>query len=173
MKYCKWCQTEKPINSFHKHKGMKEGRLNKCGLCVVDSVNEWRKNNPECRKIEHSKVREKTGMLTWKQHLEKLKETAIGRKVSSTKYMHKRRLQKEYYFCEEFDKFAFEEALLLCALRKEATGVKWNVDHIVPLNHKIACGLHVAANFQVVPASWNFRKGNRNMDIYSPVTSGY
>ena len=166
MKHCKWCQTDKPLDSFHKHKGMKDGHLNKCGECVVASVAKWRKENPECRKIEHIKVREKTGMLSRESYLKKVTESAIGRKVSVTKYMHKRRLQKEHYFCEEFDKFAVEEALSLCALREEATGFKWNLDHIVPLNHKTACGLHVAANLQVVPASWNFKKGNRNMNTY-------
>lgn len=167
MKYCAWCKTEKPIERFHKHKGMKDGRLNKCGECVVLSVAAWRKNNADCRKIEHRKSREKAGRLSRGEYLEKLRQNAVGRKVSANKYAHKRRLQKEFYFCKEFDTFVFEEAQGLCALREAATGFKWNVDHIVPLNHKRACGLHVADNFQVVPASWNFKKRNTNMNTYS------
>ena len=167
MKYCKWCQTEKPIDNFHKNPGMKDGRLNKCSACVYAYTTSWREKNPDCRRIEHIKVREKTGMLPLEEHLAKIKQNAIGDKISRKRYAHKRRLQKEFYFCEEFDKFAVEEALRLCFLREEATGFKWNLDHIVPLNHKTACGLHVAANLQVVPASWNFKKGNRNMNTYS------
>lgn len=150
---------------------MKDGRLNKCGECVVLSVAAWRKKNKDCRKMENIKAREKAGALPRDQYFEKRKQNAIGRKASANKYAHKRRLQKEFYFCKEFDTLVFEEAIKLCKLREVATGFKWNVDHIVPLNHKIACGLHVAANFQVVPASWNFQKRNTNMNTYS--VAGY
>ena len=67
----------------------------------------------------------------------------------------------------ELDKFAFDEAVSLAKLREEIYGGKWEVDHIVPLKHKDACGLHVAANFQVVPAEWNRAKGNRNMKEFN------
>lgn len=67
----------------------------------------------------------------------------------------------------ELDEFAFEEAINLCKLREQATGFSWHVDHTVPLNHRQASGLHVAANFQVVPAWWNFQKKNTNMDEFN------
>ena len=173
MKYCKWCKTTKPIENFHKHKKMKDGRLNKCSSCVVASVSKWRDKNPDCRKKEHAKVREKQGLLTRQEYEKKRKENAIGRKTTAKKYAHKRRLQKTFSFCEELDTFAFEEASNLCELREQATGFKWHVDHIVPLNHKNACGLHVASNFQVVPAYWNLVKGNRTMDSYLFNQAGY
>lgn len=45
--------------------------------------------------------------------------------------------------------------------KTEATGVKWSVDHIVPLISDVVCGLHVEHNMQVLPFSDNVRKGNR------------
>lgn len=42
----------------------------------------------------------------------------------------------------------------------EATGVKHNVDHIVPLNHPRVCGLHVHWNLRAIPAAPNMSKGN-------------
>ena len=57
--------------------------------------------------------------------------------------------------------FFIEEAYLLATLRNRLTGIRWEVDHIVPLVHPLVCGLHTEANLAVIPKVENRRKGNR------------
>ena len=59
------------------------------------------------------------------------------------------------------DQILIEEAYHLAQLRTKATGFQWHVDHIVPLQSPIVCGLHVENNLQVIPAAMNLSKSNR------------
>lgn len=42
------------------------------------------------------------------------------------------------------------------------SGVKFQVDHTVPLRSPLVCGLHASANLNVLPAHINAAKGNRH-----------
>jgi len=64
---------------------------------------------------------------------------------------------------DELTEFVFEEAYNLCRLREQITGFKWHIDHIIPLNGQKVSGLHVWNNLQVIPASVNLSKGNREV----------
>ena len=43
----------------------------------------------------------------------------------------------------------------------KATGIPHHVDHVIPLQSKLVCGLHVEQNLEVLTASENMTKGNR------------
>lgn len=57
--------------------------------------------------------------------------------------------------------FFLKEAYRLARLRTRLTGIKWEVDHIVPLNHPLACGLHNEFNVRVITQFENRSRGNR------------
>ena len=57
--------------------------------------------------------------------------------------------------------FFIAEAYDLAKRREEVCGGKWHVDHHVPLNSKLVCGLHCEANLRVIPGVENISKGNR------------
>lgn len=42
------------------------------------------------------------------------------------------------------------------------TGVQHHVDHIIPLQHPLVCGLHCEANLRIVSATDNIAKSNRS-----------
>lgn len=43
---------------------------------------------------------------------------------------------------------------------EQETGIRHHVDHIIPLQGELVCGLHVENNLQVIPAVVNIRKRN-------------
>jgi 5-methylcytosine-specific restriction endonuclease McrA len=43
----------------------------------------------------------------------------------------------------------------------QETGIPHEVDHVIPLQHRLVCGLHVPWNLRAIPATENQRKSNK------------
>lgn len=65
--------------------------------------------------------------------------------------------------CNELDLFVFSEAASLVVVREKATGTKWHIDHIEPLQGTTVSGLHNVFNVAVVPATYNLHKSNKQV----------
>lgn len=117
----------------------------------------WRKNNPEDRKFRNEKWRRENSdrhrqnALKWAKHnMPRVLSRNAARRTGTLSATPK-----------WANKFFMEEAYDLAKRRTIATGMKWHVDHIVPLKSKIVCGLHCEANLQVIHYRDNLIKGNR------------
>lgn len=134
---------------------------NRCQCCKCVDENRLRDKKRDCRKKlayaeNPNKFRERSKQ--WhKANPEKCREIKHRRRASE--------LNATPAWYGELDEFVLMQAYELCQMRKECSGVKWQIDHMIPLQAKNVCGLHVWNNFQVIPACVNAAK--RNKMIYT------
>jgi len=122
-----------------------------------------------CHSLYYKEPKEK---IKQKEYREKTKEQkAAYDKIFSQKNADYRnslksnnrakRKQRIVGWDKELTEFIAKESYSLATLRYKHTGIKWHVDHVIPLCGKDVCGLHVWNNLAVIPALENLRKGNR------------
>jgi hypothetical protein len=120
---------------------------------------------------EYNLKNKEKNSLTRKKHYEKNKESILmmtkawktKNNVRVNAINAKRRALKNAAiptWYGELDDLVMIEAHDLTKLREKATGIKWDVDHMIPLKAKNVCGLHCARNIQVIPEKLNCSKGN-------------
>lgn len=155
MKPCRKCggieryAPRKPGAKLGACKACARARAMKPGLDALRAKNERYRNENRDRYREivrkaHAKFR--------KNNRDKMNEK------SSKERAIKRNAVPKWF--GEFDDLVCKEAFSLAKVRELETGIKWDVDHIVPLSCKIACGLHCAENLRVIPAAINRSRKN-------------
>lgn len=183
-KICRLCGTAKPIDDFYIRKESGR-RRSECKACIFKRSKEWCAKNPDRRKAHYEKWEAKNPGHVLKRKAayrkrhpvryrqwnidnpERVKELnaawAAKNKDRIAAQVAKRRAAKKQAFLP-FDPELFElvepGAYKIAALRTELTGVPWEVDHIVPLQSDIVCGLHSEYNLAVITVSENRRKSN-------------
>lgn len=106
---------------------------------------EWRKANPE-------KVRLLTRL--WRM---------VNKDLTcfyTSKYRASK-LQATPLWLNESDISEMEDFYTAAQMFKTYTGIEYHVDHIVPLQGKKVCGLHVPWNLQLLPWNENLSKSNK------------
>lgn len=119
----------------------------------------WAKNNPERANALVVKYRTanpekaKASAEKWKaNNPEKLREVRARNNVKRRSNPSVPAWGNKFFIAEIYD---------LAQRRTKATGVEWEVDHIVPLCSKVVSGLHVEHNLQVILKTHNRAKSNK------------
>lgn len=168
IKFCKSCETEKPLTSFNKDSHTKDGYCYKCSDC---QKKQYHSNKQKKLKRQRERYFEKRELILLRQKLynstnkisrsKYRKNHYLSNKDVALSYWAKRRAVKLKATPSWLTKSELEEIkdfYTAAAMFKLYVGVEYHVDHIVPLQGKTVCGLHVPWNLQIVTEAENKKK---------------
>lgn len=177
MKTCSKCGVEKELSEFGRVSKARGGTpLAACKACENARILAWRAANKEKSAAIHARhYRNNIASVTayiarWRRadstaHPEKYSRACAAWKAANRDKCNAAlaayKARKKQATPAWANDFFIEEAYDLARRRTEATGFEWQVDHIVPMTHPLAQGLHVENNLQVIPAVENRSKSNR------------
>lgn len=175
IKYCPRCKTDKPHSEFHRKKSNRDGLNWMCKVCGCAHSTKYRNASIErYRQYDRDRyandaTRKAACIKRAVAHQDNFPKMANRRKRKwEKKNPHVQiakngiRGAKKRVACPSWrNTFFISEIYSLARLRNRVTGIKWHVDHIVPLRHPLVCGLHCEFNLRVIPALDNIAKGNR------------
>jgi hypothetical protein len=169
MKRCSVCKEEKPLTDFPVRRASQDGLGYVCKPCVWVRARAWRAANREAHRAsvalwqkankdkvnarskawrERNKIRRAESVRAWNERNQDKRAEALARrraKIFTPAWADPKGIARFYREAKRLEK---------------ETGIKYHVDHIVPLNSDLVCGLHVEANLQVIPARENVLKRN-------------
>lgn len=166
---CSLCKIEQPLSNFHRRES---GRYRKdCKQChaqrmkevyqrsrerYIKAAGDYKKRNAQ-KTLEANRAwraanrdRDSEVKAEWRKRNPHMVVAAVQRRNASK--------------LKATPAWASEEAIRLIYLeaqrRTAETGIKWQVDHIVPLRSDFVCGLHCEVNLRVITAEENNLKRN-------------
>ncbi len=187
MKVCTVCHAEKPLSSFSAQAKGRFGVTSQCKSCASARGIAWHGANRErslASKLAYSasnKEARKVYSEQWRlDNAERSKAVAaawtarnLDRKRASTAKRRAARLQAIPPWATAS---GIKRFYRLANDLTKTTGIKAQVDHVVPLQHPLVCGLHCEANLSVTTEVLNKRKGNLwwpDMPDPPPITSDW
>lgn len=166
MRECKKCGVSKLLEDFKPNKNCKNGFEYTCLVCSRLGQKRWEEKNQERHQANQlrwrtqNQDRYKAAKHSWylknkETVCEQAKQFAKDNPDWKTSATAKRRAQKK----QAIPKWANLKEIR--KIYKKAKELNLVVDHIIPLQSKLVCGLHVEHNLQLLTASENSIKHNK------------
>jgi hypothetical protein len=164
-KQCNRCGQSRPLAAFYKDKKAKDGHTSRCKECD----REYQKISPTraaTRKRSADKYRDARNQAAREQSKQKRIDKYASRFTEQDayiKYRAARQLAKAAatpVWLSQEDRRKVKDIYAAAAMLQELTCSPYDVDHIVPLQSDVVCGLHVWWNLQAIPQSINAQKRN-------------
>lgn len=176
LKVCKSCERKLQLSEFTPHKRYSLGVLPHCKSCMnarrpsragdrkaIEYSRKYYKENRDAILSKasqkeytwHKDNREshnKKNRVWYKNNADYNREKAAKRRAS--------KLSATPKWLTDGQKAHIKRVYKLATLMEEITGENYHVDHIIPLQGKNICGLHIPDNLQVLKADLNLSKSN-------------
>ena len=169
--------TGKPCK--HGHVAPRFVLQNRCAVCkAIHSgtvVRQWHDSNrgKVCKTKKQYKVRHRDKYLAqkrefyeknkdvWREYTRQWKDANPEKVLASRARRRADEIQRTPLWLTDTDYVEIRNMYRLAIARTNETGIRWHVDHIIPLKGKNVSGLHVPQNLRVITASENMRKSNK------------
>jgi hypothetical protein len=184
------CESPQPLVNFSRNARNKDGLYTYCKACAAVQMKAWRKANAErvrtstvawrsanavrvkeVKAAYHARNKEQINArhAAWRKENHEQHKAACAawcaknpaRRAALQKKRNAAKLRATPAWA---NKTAILAYYTLARELSMLTGERYHVDHIVPLQGELVCGLHVENNLQVIPASKNISKGKRLLE---------
>ena len=171
MKICSKCLVNKPLSGFKAFARSRDGFSAWCIACHAEASRAhylanrekrnaaavaWASANADKTRDAHRAFAKRNKEARAAEYREWARKNRHVRRASDAKRKAVMLRAMPPWVDESQIKVVYQKA---SALQAE-TGVRMHVDHIVPLQHPLVCGLHCVANLRVIPGAENEAKKN-------------
>ena len=165
MKICTRCFVNKPVEEFYKQSmNSKDGYQSHCKNCDNTRKEQWKLNNPELAKKYAAKA-EANRLHDEKrsQYRKNAKKLPHNRVSINAAYAKRRaaKINRTPSWLTEHDYDVIKAFYAVAQMLTRVNGEVWHVDHEIPLQAKLASGLHVPSNLRLMRGIENETKSNK------------